>query len=341
MPTPYQLDFLSELNNQKDVEAYAYFLASKEENRDWKLGLDEAHTRIAGFSHILKDYIKFYRFFKKLSPDVVLVGGYSLPLSNLAFILTKLNKSKFYYWLERPFPCGRIKEMVKNIYFKLKLPIADGIFGIGKLATEIYERYSRTVYNLPYSLNLEKFYSINHEPHQKINFLFSGQLINRKNVVNLVSAFKGISPEISNLTIIGSGNLRIELEKIIGDAENIKLLGFVEPSALQKVFKDSDVFVLPSMFDGFPVVILEAMAAGMPIISAANVGSAVEYIQHEKNGYICALSSESIRDGLNYYIERPRKITEQGLINREIIINSLANTKNAVKYFLGKVHKKS
>jgi len=86
--------------------------------------------------------------------------------------------------------------------------------------------------------------------------------------------------------IIGDGQKRIEIEKLIkelGLEEKVILAGII--SDAHELLSAFDVFVLPSIKEGFPWVLIEAMASRLPII-ATNVGAVPEIIENGKNGFI-------------------------------------------------------
>lgn len=334
IPTPYNLQLIREANKRRDIVMYGYFLRQIEKNRDWKLNLGEKNLEIANFRYLPKDYLKFCKFFRNFSPEMVLIGGYNLPLSNFAIFLAKIKSSKIFFWLEKPIERKGIKKILKNFYIFLKFKFSDGILAIGRFAQDIYKNFSDKVFNFPYSLDLDAFYKIKRDDMfpSKIKFLFSGQLIKRKNILNLIKAFLELDYENTELNIIGSGELENEIKKIINNNEKIKLHGFIQPNDLYKIYSKNNVFILPSWHDGWGLVINEAMGAAMPIISTKNVGAAVEYINHLKNGYLCGIEIESIKKALSFYIENKNLIFKHGQKNREIIMKSTGDVKNAVKY---------
>jgi len=86
--------------------------------------------------------------------------------------------------------------------------------------------------------------------------------------------------------IIGDGRNRKELEEMIKERNLEKkffLIGALPQAA--KYLKAFDVFVLPSIKEGFPYVLLEAMAAGLPIVSSL-VGGTPEIIENGQNGFL-------------------------------------------------------
>jgi len=330
IPTPYQLDFLDQLNKAKEHKVFGYFLYSKEKNRDWNLKLPE-YVYIANYSKTLKDYIDLYQYIKKNKISIIVIGGYSLPMTIFTVFLTKIKKLKLYFWLERPInEQNGIKKTLKELYLHIVLSNAYKIFAIGKLAVDRYIIYNKKVIDLPYSMNLEKFYKIKKEDKvAKIKFLFSGQYIDRKNILNTINAFKKIKNDDIELNIIGGGELKNEVDELIKYDNRINDLGFIQPNDLIEVYAKNDIFIMPSKHDGWALVINEAMAAGMPIISTNKVGAVVEYIEHKENGYICNTEIDSIQEGIEFYISNKENILLHSNKNREIIRQSLGDVKNA------------
>ena len=67
------------------------------------------------------------------------------------------------------------------------------------------------------------------------------------------------------------------------------------------VMESSDIFVLPSLFEGMPMTLIEAMGTGMPIL-ASNVGGIPDMIENEKSGLLCEPTVDGIVAGLERLI---------------------------------------
>ncbi len=107
------------------------------------------------------------------------------------------------------------------------------------------------------------------QPHQLLVGSV-GRLHVSKGMDVLIGAFKSHAPADAVLAILGEGRDRAELEKLVGDDPRIHLLGFRRD--VDTALLGMDLFVSPSREEAFPLAILEAMRAGLPIISTATQG---------------------------------------------------------------------
>jgi len=120
------------------------------------------------------------------------------------------------------------------------------------------------------------------------NVIFIGRLISTKGPQILIEAAKLVIEQISDVKflIVGDGPLRTRLEEFVKKnnlSNNIVFLGRVDD--IRTTMKDGDVYVRPSITDGMPYGILEAMAAGLPVI-ATNIAGTPDIIIHGKTGHL-------------------------------------------------------
>lgn len=121
--------------------------------------------------------------------------------------------------------------------------------------------------------------------------LFVGQLIPRKGVLDLMDAFEIIAAgdaEVS-LVMVGEGVLRAELQTRRAASRYANRI-FIQPFASQQelptYYALADIFVLPSLYDTFGVVVNEAMASGLPVVTTHNVGATADLVADGVNGRI-------------------------------------------------------
>jgi glycosyltransferase involved in cell wall biosynthesis len=145
-------------------------------------------------------------------------------------------------------------------------------------------------------LNLEKKSNV-------CNVLFVGRFASNKGINILAEAIQQLNSE--GLTghfkfiLAGTGPLYDKF-LFLESFGNVELLGFVNDNDLIKLYQDADLFVLPTLFEGMPTVVLEAMSFGLPII-VTDVG-ATKIIVDDSNGKIInAGSVEELVNGLIWF----------------------------------------
>ena len=124
--------------------------------------------------------------------------------------------------------------------------------------------------------------------------LFVGRLTTRKGIDILLKALPQLIKEKeAKLIIVGSGNQKYYrgLAQSLGVSDNTIFLGHVPDDTLRLLFSTCDLFVLPSRLEGLGIVILEAMAAGKPVV-ATNVGGIPELIESGQNGILIESNNE-------------------------------------------------
>ena len=122
--------------------------------------------------------------------------------------------------------------------------------------------------------------------YNKLNLLFLGRIEKNKGIYELIEALKKLKNEFDfSFLLCGTGPLLehcIEaFDKILG--KNFEYKGVVFGESKNNIIKKSDLFILPSYFEGMPLALLETMAAGVvPIVTS--VGSMRDIIKHGVNG---------------------------------------------------------
>jgi glycosyltransferase involved in cell wall biosynthesis len=109
-------------------------------------------------------------------------------------------------------------------------------------------------------------------PNRKRRLLFLSRIHPEKGLINLVNAFKSIHPTDWELIIAGYDELnhQKEVQKEVdtaGLSNSVRFLGPVGNEEKWQVYRDSDVFILPSFSESFGIVVVEALASGLPVIT--------------------------------------------------------------------------
>lgn len=138
--------------------------------------------------------------------------------------------------------------------------------------------------------------------------LYVGRLVREKGLQTLLDAFEILLKENirARLVIVGEGPVKEELmEKVLSNGmhDHVHFTGFVDEASLVSLYKSSDVFVLPSLYEPFGIVALEAMASGVPVV-VSDVGGLSEIVENGLNGLkVPAADSKSLAAALQLVLQ--------------------------------------
>ena len=157
----------------------------------------------------------------------------------------------------------------------------------------------------------------NNNENKYTYFVAAGRLADVKGFDNLIKAIDLIKYENIKLDILGEGPLFNKLTKLINEyklSHIIRLVGY--QSNPYEWFFNADAFVLSSYYEGFPNVILEALACGTPVISTPAIGGLSEILRDRKSNIIAdEISAEALAEALKYWIKSPKtKISHNDIL---------------------------
>ncbi len=164
----------------------------------------------------------------------------------------------------------------------------------GTMCDSIVDRFpslAGKVAVIPNYVDTEVFKPFGCSKPQRPLLCFVGRLEYEKNLPALLAAVDGLDVD---LQIIGQGSLRDQLTGTWVQKAQVRLLGSVPNHRLADHFNRCTLFVLPSLFEGHPKVLLEAMACGAPVL-CTDVTGINEVVTHGHNGWLCDTDPGSIR----------------------------------------------
>jgi glycosyltransferase involved in cell wall biosynthesis len=155
------------------------------------------------------------------------------------------------------------------------------------------------------------------------NIIFVGRLIPNKGLEYLVKAAKILVDEKVKrikFKIVGDGPCRQQLEELVakhGLSTHFEFLGHVP--RVSDVLREGGIFVRPSLTEGMPLTVLEAMASGLPII-ATKVSGTSEIIIHNETGILIEPGNvKQLAEAIKYLIESPNEALRLGQNARTFI----------------------
>lgn len=208
---------------------------------------------------------------------------------------------------------------------------ADEIIAISDHAhRQLVERYGfdpEHVHTIPHGVDTDRFYPRS-EPHPAVDpdkqtLLYVGRLGARKGLDLALEALARIEEPAVEFLIAGTGRHEATLRKRaseLGVSEQVRFLGYVPEEELPSLYSSADVFVLPSRYEGFGLVVLEAMACGTPVVGVS-AGGIPTAIDHGSNGTVVDRDADALSEAISavistgYTNEEPETTARDGTMN--------------------------
>jgi glycosyltransferase involved in cell wall biosynthesis len=309
MPSPYQARLFDLLAADGRIALRVIYERMTDADRDWRaptLAHEHASCRDAPFAH-LEQWVR--------DSDLCVFGGYRDPFLRRLLTLRFAARRPFVFWGERfgyqtPLVVGAIyRRWAMRAFHATR----SEMWGVGEMAVASYRREfgpRRRYRNIPYSSDLSGFLSIARDDAEGRlpRLLFSGSLIARKGVDLLVAALeRALADGVAiAATFVGDGPLRPQVERLARSHPNrVAHVGFTQMDALPDVYARADVLVAPSRHDGWGLVVIEGMAAAMPVLASDRTGAAVERVTAETGWLIPAGDAAALERTLREIARTP------------------------------------
>ncbi len=195
--------------------------------------------------------------------------------------------------------------------------------GLREYALETTSEAPITV--IPNAIELSEFIPPRHRNHEgPVRLLFVGRFNAFKNVETLLEAaarLKNKGVDNFELQLIGEGEQRANLERLTVENEltkHVRFLGWVARDSIVNYYRQADLFVTATTWEGMPNTVLEAMACGLPVV--ASRASGLEELVHEGiNGYLVPINDPAaLADRLADLVENPYERQRMGKESRKV-----------------------
>jgi glycosyltransferase involved in cell wall biosynthesis len=161
------------------------------------------------------------------------------------------------------------------------------------------------------------------EKRQKNRIMFAGRLVREKGVDLLLRIIKHFESTDLKFVIIGSGEEKLAIDNFQKSSKitNLKVLPAQDKNQLLEEYQKSEILLLPSRFEGFPLTVLEAEACGLCVV-ACDVGDVKFLVRNNENGFICN------RDDLNCLIDGIKQLTGNPELKEAVSKKNVLNMSN-------------
>lgn len=327
VPVPYRVDFFNELGKKCDLMVLFERNSSAIRDKSWN------YFEANHFKAILLNGLKFrvanalcpsvIKYLKKNKYDHIVVTNYSGPTGLLAILYMKLKKIPYEIESDGGFAKNGVgfKEKIK----KWAISGADCCFSTADVHDEYYMKYGvkkEKIYRYPFSSirnmdiltktlsNEEKAsYKKQIGITEKRMVLAIGQFTYRKGFDLLIQASDKIQTDVGIYIVGGEPSENYINLKKAHNSETIHFENFKSKEELAVFFKAADIFVLPTREDIWGLVINEAMAYGLPVITTDKCIAGLELVDSQNGEIIKIDSVDEIADSINRIISNTELLT--------------------------------
>ncbi|MCC6146841.1 MAG: glycosyltransferase family 4 protein [Anaerolineaceae bacterium] len=312
-PVQYQAPLFQALASRPEINLVVFYRSdsSIRGNIDQGFGIPVRWDRplLEGYEYqFLRSPLEIISVLARRKFDALLVHSYATPLSLAGYLGSIFFQTPLLLHTESEMlhPRKVLLQRTKSLILKTLFSRTAALLSIGKQNYSFYKSFNipdARIFHTPYCVDNDYFLeqagywkagkvetlaelSL---PAQQPTIIFSGKLISRKRPLDLLNAFQSLTQDgwPANLVFIGEGTLRREIERHIQEnqLQNVRLVGFKNQSEISKYYAIGDIFVLPSGFDTWGLVINEGMLFSMPVITTEMVGAGYDLVEEGGTGY--------------------------------------------------------
>lgn len=369
IPSPYRVKFFSQLGKLVDLTVLYELHNASNRDGSWKAeDVEPSYNEVflKGIQVISDGSISFDVFsYLNDEYDFIVIGTHGTPTAKLAMFYMRLRGIPYILNID-----GMLSEelnqksLLNRLMRKFLFQGASAYFTSGKdtdcylkklgidVASKCYHYHFSSVDNKDIVDNnvfdTKKQIRDTLDLKEKFIVMCVARFIPKKGIDVLLRAFAGLSRQDTALVIVG-GNGTVYDSVLSGMEDEIRshvyFPGFMGKQKLAQYYRASDVFVLPTHHDEWGLVINEAMANGLPIITTDKCGAGLEIIQDGENGFLVKDNDEAgLKNKINSLIDNKelrQYISENNIkVAHQYTIETMV--KDHIKHFkaLQKVGKK-
>jgi glycosyltransferase involved in cell wall biosynthesis len=316
--TPHVIPLFEHLNCSSDLDITVLFFGETEANRIWTTPqpLPFPHKFLPGVDLRLrgKDLSTYWinptiwKELKTLDPQAVISTGWDSFASLTSFVYTKLFRRNYILWSGSTAHEPSWRRTLAMPLVRLIVRGADACVAYGTRAKEYLVQLGappEKVFIATNTVDVDYFHRasrLTSAERQELKrqlgiragrvILYVGQLIERKGVATLIRAYARLKETDSDvgLVVVGYGQQESELKALCAQKRlaDVHFLGAVDLPEMPRFYGLADLFVLPSGEEVWGLVINEAMACELPVITTDKVGAGADLVRPGVNGLVVA-----------------------------------------------------
>ena len=189
-----------------------------------------------------------------------------------------LKKEEAILWSEKLMKYYVDEVLISNYFFAPSQIVKESLKYVGA--------HEKDIFLIPYGVDLKKFGFKQKKVHSlPLKMIYVGQISYRKGIHHLLETVKNLGGEHVNLILAGSYSKNSDLYTRYKDVSNVEFLGFITRDVLERYYQDSDIFIFPTLGEGYGLVVLESLSTGTPVVTS-NLAGGNDIIKDGYNGYV-------------------------------------------------------
>lgn len=310
---PYRVPAFNKIAELAPFQFDVYFMTENESHRKWRIYKEKIrfnykilkgiHFNFKGINIHLN--FGFSYFLLKKNYDLLILGNWNQPVFYEGFFLIKLMKKRAALFGETTLRDKRSNFIFFEKIKRFLVRHSDGFIPAGNAAAE-YLKYlgahSDKIFIARFCTDHDFFYNeyLKLKPYREkikrekgypaFTILFVGRFVWYKGIMVLLKAYKRLQEKNKDigLVLLGDGSERKKYEEYCknNNLKNVFSEGFKQMEELPEYYISADVLILPSLSDPWGLVVNEAMAFGLPVISTDVAGVTYDLVKNGINGFV-------------------------------------------------------
>ncbi|GJI94036.1 hypothetical protein RugamoR57_07540 [Duganella caerulea] len=328
---PYRTPVFSALAALPDIQLHVICCVKNEPNRLWDCPPPDCPLTVlrprfltwrGRYIHCNPDVLDALR---AGAPDVVVTDGYN-PTHLLAFAYARRHRIAHVPMTDGTDDSERGLGALHRLVRRYMLARSDAFVAASAGGQALYDRYGAShAQRFTSCLCVDNAAFAGPRPEPAFDLLFCGRIEAVKDPGFALALALALARRLRRrvrILFVGSGSLMPSLQAtaaLFPGLVDACFTGFLQQDALPARYRDARVFVCPTRWDPWGVVINEACAAGLPVLVSPHAGAAGELVRDGENGYVCPLRLELWAERAQQLLEDPALRQRFGARGRELV----------------------
>jgi len=357
IPTPYRLPLFKVLHEEfrtRGIDFKVIFGALGYSRRKWQIDMKDCtlsyevlptvRFRFADPEKSSFTYSGLLNVLRRERPGIVVTNGFSVATTKL-WLLSFIRRTHYIIWSGAINPGRATDGLFRRLHRKLLVKRATGFVAYGTGArdylvalgapTDRIQIGINTVDTAYFGRERDASEEIRQADSNRKRVLFIGDLTPRKGADRLLKVVQLLAHRRQDfiLDLVGSGDQRPELEQMtkeLGITNYVVFHGYKQKRELSQYLNRATCFVFPTRHDIWGLVLVEAMAAGLPCVASIDAGATWDLIREGETGCAADFADlDFVTDKLNWVLDHPDESRMMGRKARRFIEQEITLKKSA------------